>query len=290
MIFAVFDTVLSELNSSGEDAFGDKWPAAVAEAAEALSAYYGNQNLRNPNRKLVEYGGLATQAAYIFMYAIGRADFTYQLLTRFRQLAEKPLFDKATLNVTSIGGGPASELVGLVRYLEHAPNGENVFEIIYEVIDKEGEWNDVVDLVVESIDSEIGISADFKQVDLTDAQSSSQISLTYDDLVMISFLISEVCELPNPKVVRSNIENILRTIKVGAKLLYNDSDAYSFYSYMNSRARAVKGLTEIYEIQDTIAMDYSDPCEIYDDYSEILGKVPHLSSKAVSKLYERVAT
>jgi hypothetical protein len=124
MIFDVFERVLSELDSSGEDTFGDRWQPEVAAALECLSEYYGNQNLRNPDRELVDYSGLPTQAAYTFMYAIGRADFTYQLLSRFRQALGKPLFNKSSLNVTSVGGGPASELVGLVRYLGDAASGE----------------------------------------------------------------------------------------------------------------------------------------------------------------------
>lgn len=235
----------------------------------------------------MDYGGLATQAAYIFMYAIGRADFTYQLLTRFRKLSGKPLFNKASLNVTSVGGGPASELVGLIRYLDQASNEESVSTIIYDVIDKEDDWNAIVDLVIESIETKIDISANFKQADLTDTQASSKLSLEYDDLVIMSFFISEICELPSPKEVRDNVEKLLRSMKSGAKLLYNDSDAFSFYSYMKDRARAVKGLQEMYEVQDTIVMDYSETCDIYDEYAANLGKVPHLSSKAVSKLYER---
>jgi hypothetical protein len=78
-------------------------------------------------------------------------------------------------------------------------------------------------------------------------------------------------------------------MKAGAKLFYNDSDAYSFYSFMNNRASAIKGLKELYEVQDVVVFDYVDPGKTYELYSEISGKVPHLLSKAVSKLYERQA-
>ena len=287
MIFDVFDNVLSELNSSGEDVFGDEWHAKVAESIDGLSAYYGNQNLRNPNRQLVDYSGLPTQAAYVFMYAVGRADFTYQLLSRFREAYGKPLFNKPTLNVTSVGGGPASELVGLILYLEDGSNGENVSEVLYDVVDKEGDWNTVANLVIEAIQTDIEITPNFKEVDLAAAGSGAVISVEFDDLVIMSFFISEICELPNPKNVRFNIDELLRSMKKGAKLLYNDSDAYSFYMYMNNRARSIKGLQEISEIQDVISMDYSSPSDTYQSYSEMFDKVPHLSSKAVAKLFER---
>jgi hypothetical protein len=209
VIFAVFEEVLSELDSTGHEVFGEGWHPELQAALEGLSQYYGNQNLRNPNRDLVDYSGLPTQAAYVFMYAIGRAEFTYQLLKRFRQKHGKPLFAKNALNVTSIGGGPASELVGLIRYLDDPVSGEDVVEILYDVIDKEGEWNSVAELVVGAIPTGIEITATFYQADLADPAGVKERSVEYDDLVMMSFFISEICELPNPKEVRANLEILL---------------------------------------------------------------------------------
>ena len=290
MIGQLFDEVLSELDSSGADSFGSEWQSKVIAGADALSSYYGNHNLLDPNRALVDYGGLPTQAAYIFMYAVGRAHFTYQLLCRFRKEIGRPIFGKTTLNVTSVGGGPASELVGLIFYLDDLTNGESVSEILYDVIDKEGDWESVTDLVVEKLATSIDITTRCIQCDLSVSGASTNISLEFDDLVMMSFFVSEICELPNAKAVRDNIESLCHSMRKGAKLFYNDSDAYSFYYYMNQRARSVKGLVELAEIQDTISFDYSDPGETFQEYEEFLGKVPHLSSKAVSKLYDRSLT
>jgi hypothetical protein len=144
-------------------------------------------------------------------------------------------------------------------------------------------------LVIDAIPTDIEITANFKNIDLAVAGVSGDLSVEFDDLVMMSFFISEICELPNPKVVRARIEDLLRSLKTGAKLLYNDSDAYSFYMYMNNRVRSIKGLTEIKEIQDTIVFDYSDPGVTYLAYADTFGKVPHLSSRAVAKLFERIS-
>lgn len=286
MIFEVFEDVLADLDSSGEEMFGDAWHLELRAAVERLAGYYGNQNLRNAQRELIDYGGLGTQAVYIYMYAIGRAEFTYQLLKRYRAQAGQPLFKGPSLNVTSIGGGPASELVGLVKYLDEFAD-EGVTEILYDVLDKESRWEPLAELVVEKIPSDIEITLRFEEFDLTNEEGIGETSVQYDDLVMMSFFVSEICELPNPKIVKENLEALLGSIKNGAKLFYNDSDAYSFYKYMNYRAGSVKGLRETLEIQDMIVFDYANPGETFLDYSETLDRTPHLSSKAVSKLYER---
>jgi Putative SAM-dependent methyltransferase len=287
MIFEVFEKVLAELESSGNDVFGENWHDEIQSSLIALSSYYGNQNLRDPNRDLIEYGGLPTQAAYIFMYAIGRAEFTYQLLCRFRKHLGVPLFEGTSLNITSVGGGPASEIVGLVRYLSDQEHGEEITEILYDVIDKEGDWDDVVSLVINALQSDIEITPRFYQADLAVSDGAKDISLEFDDLVIMSFFVSEICELPNPKVVKENIEQILGTMSGGSKLFYNDSDAYSFYMYMNNRAKSIKGMMEVCEVQDTIVLDYNDPGATFQAYAEAFDKTPHLSSKAVSKFYER---
>lgn len=287
MIFEVFEDVLAELERRGLAEFGGQWHASVQDKLDALAGYYGNQNLRNPDRELVDYSGLATQAAYIYMYAIGRAEFTYQLLKRFRKATGEPLFPEGSINVTSIGGGPASELVGLVKYLSDPTNGEEVDEILYDVIDKEGDWNELAELVIDSLPEEIIIIPQFFHTDICSEDAVRERSLKFDDLVMMSFFVSEICALPNAKQVRENLEYLLRTMKSGAKLFYNDSDAYSFYTYMNGRARAVKGLHEIAEVQDQVHFDYADPGATYQLYVQLFDRVPHLTSRAVSKFYRR---
>lgn len=287
MIFEVFEDVLAELDSQGRAAFGRAWQQQVGDRLNALAAYYGNQNLRKPDRALIDYSGLPTQAAYVFMYAIGRAEFTYQILRRFRQALGAPLFAPGTLNITSIGGGPASELVGLVKYLDDPQNEEEVDEILYDVIDKQGQWSDVCELVVDCLPTDIMVVTQFYQCDITDAVAVAERSLRFDELIFMSFFVSEICALPEAKAVRENIESLLSTMKEGAQLLYNDSDAYSFYSYMNHRARAVKGLQEIHEIQDVVVFDYVNPGPTYEEYAEYFDKVPHLNSRAVAKFYRR---
>lgn len=287
MIFGVFERVLSTLDAEGQRLLGPAWEGEVSNSLQKLREYYGGRNLLNPHRVLVDYSGLATQAAYIFMYAIGRAEFTFQILRRFRTMSDAPLFSEGVLNISSLGGGPASELVGLIKYLEDPAHGESVSEIFYDVLDKEGDWDELAQLVIESLDSEIVVRPRFISVDITDSQRVGQLSLELDHLVMMSFFISEICELPQAKTVKDNMEKLLSTMRAGGKLFYNDSNAYSFYAYMNGRARSIKGLTEVHEVQEQIVFDYGDPGDTYLTYMAKFDVIPHLTSNALAKFYRR---
>lgn len=110
MTLSAFNGVLSDLEELGLEENEGGWDDEISDRLIALEAYYGNQNLRNVNRELIDYSGLPTQAAYVFMYAIGRAEFTYSLLKRFREKVGHPLFPQGAIRVTSLGGGLAVSL------------------------------------------------------------------------------------------------------------------------------------------------------------------------------------
>lgn len=144
-----------------------------------------------------------------------------------------------------------------------------------------------MELLVGHLETEIQVSLEFEELDVVDDEASAACDLSEDDLVILSFFISEVCIIPESISVIKNLNAILRTISVGSRVLYNDSDAYSFYSFMNSRSRAVKGLSEQHEIQDVISVDDVNFDGLYEEYIGRYDRTPHLHSKAVSKIYIR---
>ena len=82
--FPAVSPVLAGLDQRGLAANPEDWDTKVAEAVRGFSTAYGNGALLERNRALIDYGSLATQAAYVFMYVAGHADFLNQVLTRRR--------------------------------------------------------------------------------------------------------------------------------------------------------------------------------------------------------------
>ncbi len=283
MPYDCFRAVLEDLNQVGRDELGSDWEPEVTSALTTLEASY--KELLNSSRSLIDYSELPAQTAYTFVYAVGRAEFTYEILKRFKDQAGKPLFGKRKLRIVSIGGGPASELVGLVKYLQETSAEENVGGLTYDVYDKEENWEHVASQVVANISGVSIQGPNYFQLDLADTTECSQINLHEADLVILSFVISEVCCLPDSDVIKKNVASVLSTLSTGAHVLYNDSDAYSFYTCMNLIAAKTKGLTQMGEVQDLIAISAPDLSGEFEDMIEIHDRTPHLNSKAVAKLF-----
>ena len=123
----VFEPALRRLDRAGLKKWGDDWYPRLARRRETLKTAYAA--LDEPDRDPIIYASLTAQTAYVFAYAPTRAEYARQFLTRHRHCLGRPLFAGAELKVVSFGGGPASELVGLIRYLEDPSNGETVEKV-----------------------------------------------------------------------------------------------------------------------------------------------------------------
>lgn len=284
MTVGALSTLLESLDEAGIETHGDDWDDLISQRLGALESSYAE--LRDPDREVIDYGDLVTHAAYTFMYAIGRAEFTYEVLKRVRNAVGSPLFACKKLNVASLGGGPASELAGLVKYLDDPAMGEVVTDISYTLFDKEEEWSGTAEALVDCLATKISVEINFVQADVCDSKKCGTLSLSDFDLIILSFFISEVCALPEKNEVIKSLNHLLSTATKGAAVLYNDSDAYSFYSFFNCRIWAAKRFKQLVEVQETLSVS-PDFCGIYEGYIDRSGRTPHLNSKAVAKFLRR---
>jgi len=284
MIYETVKRVLAALDAQGA-ADHDDWSELMPASLAVLEGSY--RELRNANRDLIDYSELATQAAYVFRYVLGHADFVYDFLKHSRNATGKPLFDAEEIWVTSVGGGPGSELLGLLQYLSEDHGEPDVSKIVYTIVDKEANWQHVVELLVDEVETNIEIELHFQICDISSAALPVAVTLKDEELVIMSFFISEVCELPEKNRVIKNLDGLLATMKPDAFLLYNDSDAYSFYMFLNNR---IRGATKFDQIID-INAEYKTDTPVYDgimeEYVDQYDYRPKLSSKAVTKLLRR---
>lgn len=285
MIYNAVNAVLTALDAQGQTDHDD-WSDQLAERLASLEASY--RELRNANRDLINYSDLATQAAYVFRYVLGHADFIYDFLCLIRNNLGAPIFSDEEIWVTSIGGGPGSELLGLLKYLKEVKGEPKINKIVYTVIDKESNWEHVVESFVDLVETDIDINLVFQNFDFSSPIIPEGVTLEYEELVIMSFFISEICSLPNGATVSKSLESLLSTMKDDSLLLYNDSDAYSFYTFLNGRVRGAKRFEQLLDINAEFKSDTPDYDGVMLEYVEEFDYRPKLSSKAVSKLLRRV--
>lgn len=287
MLEKVFEKLLLQAHKRGVEAHGDNWMSIVGQRLEYLRKAY--KQLTADGRDPIDYADDATQAAYLFAYAIGRAEFTYQLLKCHRQNLGHPLFSDDVIRITSIGGGPGSEIAGIVKYILDPKNGENVSSITYWTFDKDDDWEPVCKKLVKEISGYITITHEYHALDLTDKNACSKLSLKGDHLLVLSFVISEVCAVPQAQSVLESLRSIYKTIDHNGMIFYNDSDASDFYYFFNESRKFVTGLGKASQ-KSEVKADIQAVLNFEKTYCEFIDRfksTPHLASDALSKLLSR---
>lgn len=284
-MFESMEKLLESLNENGSIKMGGKWLPSIKQALEKLQESYGK--LREIGRDPIDYSRPETQAAYVFAFAVGRCAFTSELLSMHAENLSKPLFGKSVLTVTSLGGGPGSELAGLLDYLSDPASGESVTEVRYRVLDRNLNWQPVVDDLVSRQNPKVKINLEFVCCDMASEIDMAKVDLQGCDLIICSYLISELFAHPQATAISSNLRGLFSKADVGTATLYIDSDAYSFYTFFNQSWKSVKGLRQVSEIQDDIDCGDREFGATYLEFAGILQTEPRLDGKIVSKYLVR---
>lgn len=281
-----FENVLKELHRQGKKRFGDEWVTRLQQRRAKLEGSY--VTLYEQNRDPIAYAPLSAQTAYVFAYAPTRAEYTRQYLLRHRNALGTPLFARERVEVVSFGGGPASELVGLVRYLEDQAVGEPVTAIDYVVYDKDGGWDEVAAKVVAGIGTEIEITIRYEEADAASRTRMRVIDLSDADLVIFSYIMSELARLEVADKIVENFRTVLGRMKLNSKVLFIDNKHPIFIEYFQS-CKLVSGLNQRNDDGDPVVCDFSEMTGTFDQLSQLLEWTPRITLNSVSKLIVRTS-
>jgi len=193
---------------------GDK-DAKIQNKLNYLSDKY--KRLKDSNEEPIDYAPPETRFAYVFRYVPISADFAYQFIKNTSEL--RGVFDKPRVEVACIGGGPGSDVVSILKYL-------NMFAldpdyIGCDIYDGESAWHDTWRHVDQHLDIS-RFSASFVSFDVTDEEDwSKQKRYLRSDLFTLLYFMSEVFrfkEAANPY-----FEYLFSRAKPGAMFLYVDN-------------------------------------------------------------------
>jgi hypothetical protein len=281
-MFRRVSPILTQLDQQGRGARGDAWDKQVAQAILDFGSSYGGGQLLQTNRKLIDYSDLATQAAYVFMYAGGHADFLEQVMDR----SGEPLLAKDEIRITSLGGGPGSDLLAVIEVLRGLPPDDRPRKIHYRVLDKQPNWHGILQAVTALQAGTVEIELTFQAVDVTIPGQWQGMSCSEDDLLLMNFFISEVCRLREAVSVRQCLEHLLDSLHPGAFVVFNDSAAYTFYTYFDARVQQVGGFERLLVENERLDAlpDFDDA---FRDAMARFGRTPKLTSNAAYRVLRR---
>lgn len=244
-LFPQVSPVLNELDRQGSAQFGEKWDRAVFDAILGLNASYGGRNLLDRNRKLIDYGALATQAAYVFMYVAGHADILGQVFAKAQEADALSCLGQEELRVTSFGGGPGSDLLALVHVIRSLPAKIRPKRIRYRVLDKQPNWHEILQIVAKRQRGTMELEVSFEQVDVTVPDQWEHVTCENDDILLMNFFVSEVCKLREAASVRKCLKRVLKTMKSDSVVIFNDNNFPSCYEYFDERCAAAGGFLRL---------------------------------------------
>lgn len=139
LCFQLVRTVLDELYKRIPGSESQK-DAAIKNRLQHLGHVYENLHLGLQ----VDHSDITTRFAYIYRYVTCHANLVYQMVKAAKPL--RSLFDQERVKITCIGGGPGSEIIGILKYLLEVEKNPQLRFILYDKEKVWGDcWNDVDD-------------------------------------------------------------------------------------------------------------------------------------------------
>ena len=224
--FQLVKTVLDEIYTEiplREEAEKDQ---AIKEELDSLYSKYKNLS----SGESINYSNPATRFAYIYRYVTSHANIVYNIIESCPELTDLMASDK--VNMTCIGGGPGSDLLGVLKYLIN--HEKNTF-LRCTLYDREETWAESWADVDNKLETQLRISTVFQRFDVCDETTWSYHSKYLNsDIFTMSYFMSEVFKIKNE--ADSFFKNFFAKAKEDSVFLYIDNNSPDFYGWFDKLA------------------------------------------------------
>lgn len=270
-IFQLVCKVLDQLKADVVDAYGDKADAVIAQRLKTLSAAYGN--LKDPDRQPVDYSAPEDRFAYVYRYVGAHSDYVYQVLNRTDKLVGKELANREKIVVTALGGGPGSDLVGLMQYLVECKDCDLETLTAY-LCDREQAWADCWTEIGDEVVPDFRLNVNFQPLDVSEPNSwAKQKKFLSADLFLLVYFASEVASL-GKQAAPFWIE-LSGKAKPGAFMIIIDNESEFFNDFI--KASIIGAQWEVVDSQaDKLTPSYQEQTEDLGEHLKLYGGFPKL--------------
>jgi hypothetical protein len=199
-------SVLSQTRNVICDVYGISEADAFTRVQAFIEVNSERWKQADPN---INYEDPFCRMAYLYMNVAVHATLVEQAMSHYSEI-RRSIEDKARhgsdIEIGILGGGPGSELLGIVRYIESLQLGMPV-HLDLVLVDKIKEWDESWHALKSGIDNELKsiygdnrgnwpvlISRSFLPLDITSEQAFSHFATRFSkiDLFLASYLVSEL--------------------------------------------------------------------------------------------------
>lgn len=232
-IFELVKIALDRLYAEGKTQYGNTLDTVIDQRISALAQAY--QRLNTSHHSPIHYKDPATRFAYVYKYVTAHADYLVQILQQLYYRYDAPVFQTDKVRLTCIGGGPGSDIIGVLKYLELNGATEPVRKIFCSLLDREYAWADTWTEVKDSLNLSINVDSNYQPFDVTDAESwKSQQTFLKADIFTLSYFVSEVKQLDTNGQVSKFWTTLFQNAKAGALFIYVDNAHSGFTDYFDA--------------------------------------------------------
>ena len=179
----------------------------------------------------ISYDDPVTRFAYICRYVTSHANMVYTLIGSSSILSA--LFDFDKIDVTCIGGGPGSDLLGILKFMLNQQKSATLRCLLY---DKEQAWGDSWNDVDDKLSAPFRVSTFFQPFDVALPNTwAQQTKYLNSDLFTLVYFMSEIHRVKNE--AEPFFTNLFSKSKQGALFLYVDNDNSTFYDWFDAMVR-----------------------------------------------------
>ncbi|NYG31221.1 hypothetical protein HZU83_00735 [Sphaerotilus montanus] len=276
------DTLYKEATKThGNDA--DK---AITEQIKYLSKSY--TQLSSNDREPVNYKDPATRFAYVYKYVASHGDYVVQVLEVLRQKLEGRIFKTDSIRVSCVGGGPGSDIIALLKYLDERKATEKVKKVTCYLLDREQAWADTWVELDDSLQTDLVLHANFQPLDVTKPESwAQQKKFLEADVFTMSYFVSEVMALDKDGVVTKFWEKLFKEAKPGAIFIYDDNGHDTFNRYFDKQWKAAKLNCLVEATNEDFWPRYNEQKSELGEFLKKFGQQPKLKTSLTYRVLQK---
>lgn len=270
--FELVKTVLDELYQEIDIPDVDDKDAAISTRLKQLANEYGKLLVGAS----IDYSDPVTRFAYVYKYVTAHADLVCRLLEDFDILGD--LFDQDRVTVTSLGGGPGTELLGILKFMECQSKSPSLH---LEICDREEFWGEAWTDVSNKIKAPCSISTSFRALDVTKSTSLGYKKLLAADLFTMVYFMSEV--YATREQAQQFFDNLFTKAKPGALFIFADNNRSEFTDWFDSLA-AVHGVKVLHSGSVTFQVGFDEEKKALGLYLEKFDHLPRLTANMAYRI------
>jgi Putative SAM-dependent methyltransferase len=230
-IFELVKLALDELYAEGTDEYGSGLDKQIKKQMAYLTDKY--RNLDQASQRPVSYKDPATRFAYVYKYVAAHADYLVQVMNMVKPRTGG-LFGSRNVRISCVGGGPGSDIIASLKYLDQHKRSQPVEQVTCYLLDREQAWADTWTELKLSLRKSVDLNANFQPLDVTDRESwKSQKKFLKADLFTLSFFVSEVFGLDSDGVVSAFWKTLFDNAVDGSRFIYTDNGHVHFNDYFD---------------------------------------------------------